>query len=189
MRWSFEPLAESILVIDDEPFRSPIVSGLEQHGWRVTHAVRAEDVDAVIATGAIRLTVLMISERFGIELVGRLRRANFAAQVLVVATRASVREAVEALHLGAIDYLSRPTSADAIVQAFERERTRRRREALGTLAEMSDSYIQGVLAAFGRNVTRAAAYLGIDRRTMQRKLAKIPAPRARIALTSRGAVR
>jgi two-component system response regulator RegA len=46
-----------------------------------------------------------------------------------------------------------------------------------SLARVEWEHIQRVLADCGGNVSRAARALGIHRRSLQRKLAKYPAPR------------
>ncbi len=73
---------------------------------------------------------------------------------------------------------------DELLRALDRERSALKTvgrveppsgtRASATLAQVADAYIQQVLRECHHNVSKAARRLGLDRRTVQRKLAKIP---------------
>jgi transcriptional regulator of acetoin/glycerol metabolism len=64
------------------------------------------------------------------------------------------------------------------IRAARKTSTRHSSGAWMTLEQMEDAYIRQVLADTGGNMSRAAEILGIDRRTLYRKLEKTgePAP-------------
>jgi two-component system, response regulator RegA len=113
----------------------------------------------------------------GLTLISRLRVLDKGMRVVVVTGYASIATAVEAIKLGAVHYLAKPTSVDSIEAAFHRDRgnenvpTRPQRLSFDRLAW---EHIQCTLADHDGNVSAAARALGMHRRTLQRKLIKLP---------------
>jgi two-component system response regulator RegA len=104
---------------------------------------------------------------------------------LVLTGYGSIASAVDALRLGAHDYLSKPADADEIIAALQESgEGQRSREVLAgsesptpaspTLARAEWEHIQRVLSDCGGNISGAARRLGITRRTLQLKLKKYP---------------
>jgi two-component system response regulator RegA len=78
---------------------------------------------------------------------------------------------------GAADYLTKPADADQVAAAIRGEGVRPPRPAaVPSLDRVEWEHIQRVLAETGGNVSESARLLGIDRRSLQRKLARY-APR------------
>ena len=83
----------------------------------------------------------------------------------------TVREAAEAMLLGAHYVLEKPASAEALVAASARRRKPPPEMPLdATLDEVRIAHIKHVLTACHGNVSEAARRLEIDRRTIQRLL-------------------
>ena len=80
------------------------------------------------------------------------------------------------MRLGAVDYLTKPADADEILAALRGARVRSTTEA-PSLDRVEWEHIQRVLAQCKGNVSQAARALGIQRRSLQRKLSKAPSPR------------
>jgi two-component system response regulator RegA len=99
--------------------------------------------------------------------------------VVVLTGYGSIATALEAIRLGARHYLTKPADVDEILAAFDRERSGSPREPspVPSLARVEWEHINRVLADCGGNISEAARVLGIHRRSLQRKLAKFPAPR------------
>ncbi|MCA9548246.1 MAG: two-component system response regulator, partial [Myxococcales bacterium] len=85
----------------------------------------------------------------------------------------SIATAIEAVRMGAENYLTKPADADEILAAFagpqpvEAEHT-------PSLARAEWEHIQRVMADCDGSVSEAARRLGLHRRTLQRKLYKDP---------------
>jgi len=75
-----------------------------------------------------------------------------------------------------MDYLTKPADADQILAAFDRdgELPPQVPDNQPTLARVEWEHIQRVLAECNNNISQAARKLGIHRRSLQRKLAKMP---------------
>ena len=85
--------------------------------------------------------------------------------------------AVEAVKLGAVNFLPKPADADDILAAFGRSENQTDDPAstsqeVPSLARAEWEHIHRVLADCGGNISEAARRLGIHRRSLQRKLRK-----------------
>jgi two-component system response regulator RegA len=113
----------------------------------------------------------------GLTLVEQLRRISPAMRIVVLTGFASVATAVEAIKLGAIHYLPKPTDADDIVAAFDRDAgdaaVAVKNRPL-SVERLEWEHIHKVLAENDGNVSATARALGMHRRTLQRKLGKKP---------------
>jgi two-component system response regulator RegA len=101
-------------------------------------------------------------------------------QVVVLTGYGSIATAVEAVRLGALDYLTKPCHADRVLGAFEPKEPGEARAATfetPSLARLEREHIERVLTECGGNVSKAARVLGVHRRTLQYKLAKYPVQR------------
>jgi two-component system response regulator RegA len=80
---------------------------------------------------------------------------------------------VQAMKLGAVNYLNKPASPDEIEEAFdETPAANGSRAERPRLHEHEREYIEKVLQDMDGNISRAARVLGIHRQSLQRKLRK-----------------
>jgi two-component system response regulator FlrC len=125
-----------VLVVDDEEgIRSFIAEALEGEGLRVT---QAEDGDAAARRLAREAFHLMITDLRmpGLDGMALLRLAREQApemEVIVLTAHGTVAGAVEAMRLGAFDYLGKPLSGPdelrlTVARALERRRLREERQ-------------------------------------------------------------
>ena len=102
-------------------------------------------------------------------------------EIVVLTGYGSIATAVEAMRLGARDYLTKPCHADRILAAFEAEPSPPREEnpeyEIPSLARLEWEHIERVLRECNGNISKTARVLGMHRRTLQHKLAKFPVPR------------
>jgi two-component system response regulator AtoC len=103
---------EQILVIDDEPsIRKYLQTLLEVDGFEVTTAANGSDALEFIGNGAkpdfVILDVLM-PEMDGLETLRRLMEADRTLNVIMLSCSNEVSTVVEAIRLGAHDYLTKP---------------------------------------------------------------------------------
>ena len=95
---------------------------------------------------------------------------------MVLTGYASIATAVEAIKLGATQYLSKPANADEIVAAFGHVAS----DAVPVNAHppsverLEWEHIQRVLQENQGNISATARALNMHRRTLQRKLSKAP---------------
>jgi len=104
-------MSYSVLVVDDEDLTLRTVSrGLRQEGFEVFTAASGEDALSVFAQEKPDLTLLdiVLPGIDGVEVLRRLKQANPAAIILMMSAYHMVDRAVEAMKLGAYDYLIKP---------------------------------------------------------------------------------
>ena len=171
-----------LLVDDDEVFRERLGRALRE---RHLDVVAAADHDAALAAaGRTSIDYAVIDLRMpsgtGLALIEPLLATAPKARIVMLTGYGSIASAVEALRLGAHDYLSKPADADQILAALAGDGARlpdapaARHDPTPTLARAEWEHIQRVLADCGGNISEAARRLGITRRTLQLKLKKYP---------------
>lgn len=101
-----------LLVEDDAIIAQGIRHGLSELGHAVEHVCSAEHARLALGTEPFDLAIIDIGlpGESGIALVRRLRNAGNPLPVLIVTARDSVQDRIDALDLGADDYLVKPFS-------------------------------------------------------------------------------
>jgi len=131
----------SILVVDDEgPNRYSVKKTLEKVGYSVMAAASGEEALDMIKNEEfdVILTDIRMQGIDGVELLRRIKELTPDTIVILMTGFASLGTAVEALRLGAHDYLIKPSSSMDIRQSVSRgiDRSRgqkRRRRLLETI--------------------------------------------------------
>lgn len=171
----------TILVVDDdERFRERLVRAFRERGLIATGAANVDEAISLASAESPELAVvdLRMPGRSGLDLVRELKAIDETTQVLVLTGYGSIATAVEAMRLGACNYLTKPADADEILAAFVRKPGEAApAPSVPSLARAEWEHINRVLADCGGNVSQAARLLGIHRRSLQRKLARYPVPR------------
>ena len=168
-----------LLVDDDEVYCDILSRVLSRRGLNVSVAFD-KDVALPMARDVIpdfAVIDLRIGEDSGLELIPELLDINQDIRIIVLTGYASIATAVEAIKLGAIHYLTKPTDADEIMAAITRESgdtTVEIRDKPLPLARLEWEHIHKILSDCNGNVSAAARQLGMHRRTLQRKLQKRP---------------
>lgn len=169
-----------LLIEDDESFRTTLAMALTRRGCEVTQASHAQEaLDYLSAPRSVEGIVLdmRLGQDNGMALIPELRRLLPTARLIVLTGYGSIPNAIEAVRLGADDYLLKPASADQVLAALRGQAATSPRPAasdLPSLARLEWEHIQRVLNDCHGNISHAAEALGIDRRTLQRKLGKLP---------------
>ena len=120
-----------ILVVDDEESLCTFMKlMLSKEGYDVVTSVSAERaLDLVQADGVdLVFTDLMMPEMNGLEFVQKLRQIRPDAECVVMTAYASVDSAIEALKLGAADYITKPFKLDEVKIIVKQLLSRRRME-------------------------------------------------------------
>ena len=109
---------------------------------------------------------------------GPLLEASPGVRILVLTGYASIATAVDAVKLGAIQYLAKPVEVDAILTAFEEDANPNFDVAISdeplSVDRLEWEHIQRVLNENDGNISATARALKMHRRTLQRKLSKRP---------------
>jgi two-component system response regulator RegA len=182
-------MGDSTLIIeDDETFSATLARALRRRGY-VVAAVR--NVEAALgqaeANPPDRVVLdLNLGGASGLKLIPRLLEINPACRIVVLTGYASITTAVDAIKLGAVQYLAKPVDVNTLLLAFGHEL---RGSGISpppsspapispvpmSVDRMEWEHIQRVLRDHKGNISSTARALNMHRRTLQRKLLKRPA--------------
>jgi DNA-binding NtrC family response regulator len=125
------PESARLLVVDDEDsFRTGLCERLKRKGLRTLEAATGKEAMALARENL--LDVALVDIRMpgmdGIELLTNLKETHPSIEVIILTGVASVETAIEAMKLGAYDYLSKPCRFDElrvlIEKAYEKKKLR-----------------------------------------------------------------
>ena len=173
--------AQSIMLVDDSiVLRDRLAQAFQERGYRVEVASNYDEALTVFRQHPTDLAVvdLRMPGKTGLALVPQLKKISPETRVLILSGFGSISTAIDAVRLGATNFLPKPADADDILAAFARgdsdvEIPQAEEEIpVPTLAQAEWEHIHRVLADCSGNISEAARRLGIHRRSLQRKLRK-----------------
>jgi DNA-binding NtrC family response regulator len=113
----------SILVVDDEKLiRWALKERLGRHGHGVLEAADAREALEALESQSVEVILmdLRLPDRDGLEVLRDIRRREPDLPVIMVTSLACVRTAVEAMRLGAYDYIEKPFNTDDLAHSVNR---------------------------------------------------------------------
>jgi len=171
------PRDRSLLIVeDDKPFLTRLARAMEARGFTVTTAESVADGITQVEQRppAYAVVDMRLGDGNGIDVISALKRRRADARGIVLTGYGNIATAVNAVKLGAVDYLAKPADADDVIAALL--------AAEGKKVEPPDhpmsadrvrwEHIQRIYELCGRNVSETARRLNMHRRTLQRILAK-----------------
>jgi two-component system response regulator RegA len=170
----------SILVVDDDSaFRDRLVKAIAARGVEARGAASATDAIALARQFIPQAAILdmKMPGASGLDLIPQLLSVSASMKIVVLTGYGSIATAVEAVRRGAINYLTKPLDADQILAAFDTQGSApvpAPPETIPSLARVEWEHIQRILTDCDGNISRAARQLGLHRRSLQRKLGKLP---------------
>ncbi|HEX3882158.1 MAG TPA: sigma-54 dependent transcriptional regulator [Stellaceae bacterium] len=132
-------MAHDILIVDDEADIRMLIAGvLKDEGYNTREAANSDEVTAAIQVRQPTLIILDIwlqgSEFDGIEILRQLRTDIPPVPVVMISGHGTIETAVEAIRIGAYDFIEKPFKADRllllIARAIESAALRRENEEL-----------------------------------------------------------
>ncbi len=169
--------SNTILVCDDDDvLRNRLEKAFDKRGWTVFASDGHEQAmeQARLHQPERAVLDLKMPGLSGLDILRDLISISPQTKVVILTGYGSITNAVEAVKLGAVGYVTKPADADQVLAAFnETPRPTPTPEfPPPSLAEAQWEHIQRVLADSGGNISEAARRLDIPRRTLQRKLKK-----------------
>lgn len=172
----------SLMIVEDDYGLAQTLSGsFRRRGFQV---VVAQDFPAAMRLAArevpdLAVVDLKLKNGSGLEVVAHLAGLEPRPKIVVLTGYASIATTVEAIKLGAVQYLAKPATVSQILAAFDHRPGAEPIEigaSVRTTALKVQEWetIQQTLAECDFNISEAARRLGMHRRTLARKLAKQP---------------
>jgi two-component system response regulator RegA len=172
---------QSILLVDDSfVLRDRLAVAFQERGFRVVVAGTCDEAVELYRHDPTELAVvdLRMPGRMGLSIIADLKAIRPDVQVLILSGFGSIATAIDAIRLGAVNFLPKPADADDILNAFKRGGSEVQIVdndeliPVPTLAQAEWEHIHRILADCSNNISEAARRLGIHRRSLQRKLRK-----------------
>ena len=171
------PSDRSLLIVeDDKSFLQRLARAMESRGFTVTTAESVADGLTQLETTSPAFAVvdMRLEDGNGLDVISALKRRRPDARAIILTGYGNIATAVNAVKLGAVDYLSKPVDADDVVAALLALEGRRADPPENPMSadRVRWEHIQRIYEMCNRNVSETARRLNMHRRTLQRILAK-----------------
>ncbi len=165
-----------LIVEDDRSFLQRLAKALEQRGFAVATAESVADglLHVERAAPAFAIVDMRLSDGNGLDVISALKRRRPEARGIILTGYGNIATAVNAVKLGAVDYLAKPVDADDVVAALLAQDNIKIEPPENPMSadRVRWEHIQRIYELCGRNVSETARRLNMHRRTLQRILAK-----------------
>jgi two-component system response regulator RegA len=169
-----------LIVDDDETLLSVLSRVMSRRNFKVftaTTGKQALELCEQEEPEYISLDLKLVEET-GIQLIPKLKALNPNCKIVMLTAYASIATAVDAIKLGAHQYLCKPVDADQLLAGFDDTDSQVSSGAIQaqptSVKRLEWEHIQQTLQNNQGNVSVTARELGMHRRTLQRKLQKHP---------------
>lgn len=167
----------SVLIVeDDRSFLQRLAKALESRGFAVTTAESVADGLLRVERTAPGFAVvdMRLGDGNGLDVISALKLRRPDARGIILTGYGNIATAVNAVKLGAVDYLAKPADADDVVAALLAHENRRIEPPENPMSadRVRWEHIQRIYELCERNVSETARRLNMHRRTLQRILAK-----------------
>src|SRR6187551_1104728 len=173
-----------LIVEDDKSFLQRLARAMEARGFDVRTAESVGDGLQEVEKSAPAFAVvdMRLGDGNGLDVIVALKQRRPDARAIILTGYGNIATAVNAVKIGAVDYLSKPADADDVVAALLALEGRKAEPPEHPMSadRVRWEHIQRIYELCGRNVSETARRLNMHRRTLQRILAK-RAPKQRHA--------
>jgi len=171
-----------LIIDDDDAFAMLLARRMLHHGFDTAIASNGDEALALVQSKNFDKAVLdlKLGNDSGLVLLPKLKVIAPELEIVVLTGYSSIATAVEAIKLGALNYLCKPASSEDILNAFATGTGNPGIDIASTppsVDRLEWEHIQKVLADNDGNISETARVLGMHRRTLQRKLQKFPVKR------------
>ncbi len=165
-----------LIVEDDHSFLQRLAKALEQRGFTVTTAESVAEglLQVEKSAPAYAVVDMRLADGNGLDVISALKRRRPDARGIILTGYGNIVTAVNAVKLGAVDYLAKPVDADDVVAALLAQDNAKIELPENPMSadRVRWEHIQRIYELCGRNVSETARRLNMHRRTLQRILAK-----------------
>jgi two-component system response regulator RegA len=176
-----KPLADlterSLLIVeDDKSFLQRLARAMESRGFEVTTAESVSDglLEVERTAPAFAVVDMRLGDGTGLDVISALKSRRPDARAIILTGYGNIATAVNAVKIGAVDYLAKPADADDVVAALLAIEGRKAEPPEHPMSadRVRWEHIQRIYELCNRNVSETARRLNMHRRTLQRILAK-----------------
>ncbi|HHS82214.1 MAG TPA: ActR/PrrA/RegA family redox response regulator transcription factor [Devosia sp.] len=165
-----------LIVDDDKPFLTRLERAMTKRGFQVSSAssVLAATTFVKASPPAFAIVDMRLEDGNGLDVVSLLQSVRPDARIVMLTGYGNIASAVNAVKLGAVDYLAKPADADDLVKALMAVGGQQPAPPEHPMSadRVRWEHIQRVYELCDRNVSETARRLNMHRRTLQRILSK-----------------
>ena len=121
-------MSEKILLVDDEKdFLDVMSERIEARGMQVTTAESAVNALKQVESGGFDAIILdlMMPGMDGLETLKAIKKKNPDLQVILLTGHATIEKGIEAMKLGAMDFLEKPADLDKLTEIIKKAQARK----------------------------------------------------------------
>jgi two-component system, response regulator RegA len=171
------PTERTLLIVeDDKSFLQRLARAMEGRGFLVTTAESVADglLQVEKAAPAFAVVDMRLGDGNGLDVISAMKKRRPEARAIILTGYGNIATAVNAVKLGAVDYLAKPVDADDVVAALLAIDNKKIEPPENPMSadRVRWEHIQRIYELCGRNVSETARRLNMHRRTLQRILAK-----------------
>jgi two-component system response regulator RegA len=165
-----------LIVEDDKSFLQRLARAMETRGFVVTTAESVADglLQVEKAAPAFAVVDMRLGDGNGLDVISAMNKRRPGARAIILTGYGNIATAVNAVKLGAVDYLAKPVDADDVVAALLALDNKKIEPPENPMSadRVRWEHIQRIYELCERNVSETARRLNMHRRTLQRILAK-----------------
>jgi two-component system response regulator RegA len=165
-----------LIVEDDTSFLQRLARAMETRGFAVSTAESVADglLQVEKAPPAFAVVDMRLADGNGLDVISAMKKRRPDARAIILTGYGNIATAVNAVKLGAVDYLAKPVDADDVAAALLAVDSRKIEPPENPMSadRVRWEHIQRIYELCGRNVSETARRLNMHRRTLQRILAK-----------------
>jgi two-component system response regulator RegA len=167
----------SLLIVDDDRlFLQRLARAMESRGFSVatSETVSGGLAEVRKSPPAYAVVDMRLEDGNGLDVIEAIRTKRPDARAIVLTGYGNIATAVNAVKLGAVDYLAKPADADDVYAALTASPGEKVAPPENPMSadRVRWEHIQRVFEMCDRNVSETARRLNMHRRTLQRILAK-----------------
>ncbi len=171
------PSERTLLIVeDDKSFLQRLARAMESRGFIVTAAESVAEglLQVDKAAPAFAVVDMRLGDGNGLDVISAMKKRRPEARAIILTGYGNIATAVNAVKLGAVDYLAKPVDADDVVAALLALDNKKIEPPENPMSadRVRWEHIQRIYELCGRNVSETARRLNMHRRTLQRILAK-----------------
>jgi two-component system response regulator RegA len=171
------PAERSLLIVDDDrSFLQRLARAIEGRGFAVTTAESVAEglIQVEKAPPAFAVVDMRLGDGNGLDVISAMKKRRPDVRAIILTGYGNIATAVNAVKLGAVDYLAKPVDADDVVAALLALDNKKIAPPENPMSadRVRWEHIQRIYELCNRNVSETARRLNMHRRTLQRILAK-----------------
>jgi two-component system, response regulator RegA len=165
-----------LIVEDDKSFLQRLARAMETRGFAVSTAESVADglLQVEKSPPAFAVVDMRLADGNGLDVISAIKKRRPEARAIILTGYGNIATAVNAVKLGAVDYLAKPVDADDVAAALLAIDNKKIEPPENPMSadRVRWEHIQRIYELCGRNVSETARRLNMHRRTLQRILAK-----------------